>query len=122
RGNCAAAHLDIAHGVARPQVFAFYTENAVIHVSGTASFASEQLEFTIDPGSKGFRIIPLRSPPYVRGAFKNPKAGEKAEPLIARGAVAAALATRVTPAAALLALISPSDGEANQCRTTLSQM
>ncbi|KUT70312.1 hypothetical protein AWF03_26020 [Escherichia coli] len=43
-------------------------------------------------------------------------------PLIARGAVAAALATLVTPAAALLALISPSEGEANQCRTILSQM
>ncbi|XNM86712.1 hypothetical protein ACLK18_20015 [Escherichia coli] len=47
----------------------------------------------------------------------------KAGPLIARGAVlAAALATLVTPAAALLALISPSEGEANQCRTILSQM
>ncbi|EHC45234.1 hypothetical protein, partial [Salmonella enterica] len=40
----------------------------------------------------------------------------------ARGAVAAALATLVTPAAALLALISPSEGEANQCRTILTQM
>ncbi|MDU7303801.1 MAG: AsmA family protein, partial [Escherichia coli] len=76
RVNCAAANLDIANGVARPQVFAFDTENALINVTGTA----------------------------------------------ARGAVAAALATLVTPAAALLALISPSEGEANQCRTILSQM
>nr|VUD34346.1 AsmA family protein [Raoultella sp. NCTC 9187] len=43
-------------------------------------------------------------------------------PLIARGAVAAALATLVTPAAALLALVSPAEGEANQCQTILSQM
>ena len=76
---------------------------------------------TIDPESKGIRIITLRSPLYVRGTFKNPQAGVKAGPLIARGAVAAALATLVTPAA-LLALISPSEGEANQCRTILSQM
>ncbi len=41
---------------------------------------------------------------YV-GRLKNPQAGVKAGPLIARGAVAAALATLVTPAAALLALI-----------------
>ncbi|XPE67244.1 hypothetical protein ACNKHR_14295 [Shigella flexneri] len=47
------------------------------------------------------------------GTFKNPQAGVKAGPLIARGAVAAALATLVTPAAALLALISPSEGEAS---------
>jgi hypothetical protein len=57
---------------------------------------------------------------YVRGTFKNPQAGVKPGPLIARGAVAAALATLVTPAAALLALISPSEGEANQCRAILA--
>ncbi len=49
RVNCAAANLDIANGVARPQVFAFDTENALINVTGTASFASEQLDLTIDP-------------------------------------------------------------------------
>jgi len=122
RVNCAAANLDIVNGVARPQVFAFDTENALINVTGTASFASEQLDLTIDPESKGIRIVTLRSPLYVRGTFKNPQAGVKAGPLIVRGAVAAALATLVTPAAALLALISPSEGDANQCRAILSQM
>lgn len=122
RVNCAAANLDIVNGVARPQILAFDTENALINVTGTASFASEQLDLTIDPESKGIRIITLRSPLYVRGTFKNPQAGVKAGPLIARGAVAAALATLVTPAAALLALISPSEGDANQCRTILSQL
>jgi uncharacterized protein involved in outer membrane biogenesis len=122
RVNCAAANVDVVNGVARPQMFAFDTENALINVTGTASFASEQLDLTIDPESKGFRITTLRSPLYVRGTFKSPNAGVKAGPLIARGAVAAALATLVTPAAALLALISPAEDEANQCRAILSQM
>lgn len=122
RVNCAAANIDLVNGVARPQIFAFDTENAVINVTGTASMASEQLDLTINPESKGIRIVTLRSPLYVRGTFKNPDAGVKAGPLIARGAVAAALATLVTPAAALLALISPSEGDANQCRNILAQM
>ncbi|MEB6381352.1 AsmA family protein [Leclercia adecarboxylata] len=122
RVNCAAANIDLVNGVARPQIFAFDTENAVINVTGTASMASEQLDLTINPESKGIRIVTLRSPLYVRGSFKDPDAGVKAGPLIARGAVAAALATLVTPAAALLALISPSEGQANQCQTILSQM
>ncbi|ENT2951097.1 AsmA family protein [Klebsiella aerogenes] len=122
RVNCAAANIDVVNGVARPQIFAFDTENALINITGTASFASEQLNLTVDPESKGLRVITLRSPLYVRGTFKSPDAGVKAGPLIARGAVAAALATLVTPAAALLALISPAEGEANQCRTILSQM
>ncbi|WP_318368678.1 AsmA family protein [Enterobacter sp.] len=122
RVNCAAANLDLVNGVARPQIFAFDTENAIINVTGTASMASEQLDLTINPESKGIRIVTLRSPLYVRGSFKNPQAGVKAGPLIARGAVAAALATLVTPAAALLALISPSEGQENQCGVILSQM
>ncbi len=122
RVNCAAANIDLVNGVARPQIFAFDTENAVINVTGTASMASEQLDLTINPESKGIRIVTLRSPLYVRGSFKDPDAGVKAGPLIARGAVAAALATLVTPVAALLALISPSEGQANQCQTILSQM
>jgi len=122
RVNCAAANIELVNGVARPRIFAFDTENAVINVTGTASMASEQLDLTINPESKGIRIVTLRSPLYVRGPFKDPQAGVKPGPLIARGAVAAALATLVTPAAALLALISPSEGQANQCQVILSQM
>ena len=77
---------------------------------------------TIDPESKGLRVITLRSPLYVRGTFKHPDYGVKPGPLIVRGAVAAALATLVTPAAALLALISPSEGDNNQCHAILSQL
>lgn len=122
RINCAAANLDLRGGVATPRLFAFDTENALINVTGTTNFASERLDLTIDPESKGIRIMTLRSPLYVRGTFKNPDAGVKAGPLIARGAVAAALATLVTPAAALLALISPSEGSDNQCKNILGQM
>lgn len=122
RVNCAAANLDLVNGVARPQIFAFDTENALINITGTTSFANERLDLTINPESKGVRIVTLRSPLYVRGSFKNPDYGVKPGPLIARGAVAAALATLVTPAAALLALISPSEGSENQCGAILSQM
>lgn len=122
RVNCAAANVDIHSGIATPRILAFDTENALINVTGTASFASEQLNLTIDPESKGIRIITLRSPLYVRGTFKNPDYGVKPGPLIVRGAVAAALAALVTPAAALLALVSPSEGDANQCHVILSQM
>lgn len=122
RINCAAANLDLRNGIATPRIFAFDTENALINVTGSTNFASERLDLTIDPESKGIRIITLRSPLYVRGTFKSPDAGVKPGPLIIRGAVAAALATLVTPAAALAALISPSEGSDNQCRTILGQM
>ena len=122
RINCAATDLNIRQGVATPRLFVFDTENAVINITGNTNFASERLDLSINPESKGVRIITLRSPLYVRGTFKNPDAGVKAGPLLARGAAAVALGAVVTPAAALLALISPSDNEDNQCSNVLQQM
>lgn len=120
--NCAAADLGIRNGLATPRVFLFDTENAVIHIDGTTNLGTERLDLSINPDSKGLRIVTLRSPLYVRGTFKNPSAGVKAGPLIVRGAAAVALGTVLTPAAALLALISPSKGEENQCGPILQQM
>ena len=122
RINCAAADLDVANGVASSKLFVFDTENAVINISGTTNFANERMDLSINPESKGVRIITLRSPLYVRGTFKNPDAGVKAGPLLARGAAAVALGAVVAPAAALLALISPSDNEQNQCVNVLQDM
>ncbi|WP_292985110.1 AsmA family protein [Pantoea sp.] len=122
RINCAATDLKLQNGVATPNLFVFDTENAIINVSGNANFASERLDLSVNPESKGIRIVTLRSPLYVRGTFKNPDAGVKAGPLLARGAAAVALGAVVGPAAALLALISPSDNEDNQCSNVLQQM
>lgn len=120
--NCAATDLDIRQGLATPKLFLLDTENAVINVTGNVNFANERLDLSINPESKGIRIITLRSPLYVRGTFKNPDAGVKAGPLIARGAAAIALGAVVAPAAALVALISPSDTDDNQCSNVLQQM
>ncbi|WP_413729232.1 AsmA family protein [Sodalis sp. RH22] len=120
--NCAAADLGVRNGLATPRLFVFDTENAVINIAGTTNFSSERLDLSINPDSKGMRIVTLRSPLYVRGTFKNPDAGVKPGPLIARGAAAVALGAVLAPAAALLALISPSGGEENQCGPILQEM
>lgn len=121
--NCAAADVGIRDGVAAPRLFVFDTENAVINISGNTNLATERLDLSIDPESKGMRVLTLRSPLYVKGTFKHPDAGVKAGPLIARGAAAVALGVVLAPAAALLALVSPSEGgDENQCGQILQKM
>ncbi|VEA69122.1 putative assembly protein [Serratia plymuthica] len=121
--NCAAADVGIRNGVAAPRLFVFDTENAVINISGNTNLATERLDLSIDPESKGMRVLTLRSPLYVKGTFKHPDAGVKAGPLIARGAAAVALGVVLAPAAALLALVSPSEGsDENQCGQILQKM
>ncbi|SED34019.1 AsmA family protein [Pseudomonas migulae] len=120
--NCAAADFDIKTGLATTRLFVFDTENAIIYIDGTANMATEQLDLTITPESKGWRVISLRSPLYVRGKFIKPDAGVKAVPLILRGAGMVALGVIAAPAAGLLALVAPSGGEPNQCAPLLQQM
>ncbi|WP_140919624.1 AsmA family protein [Limnobaculum xujianqingii] len=120
--NCVAADVNIRDGLASPRLLVFDTENAIINVTGQTNFATERLDLSIDPQSKGMRLLTLRSPLYVKGTFKNPQPGVEAAPLIARGAAAVALGVVVAPAAALLALVSPSEGEENQCGQVLKQM
>lgn len=120
--NCAAADFDIKTGLASTQLFVFDTENAIIYIDGTANMATEQLDLTVTPESKGWRLISLRSPLYVRGKFIKPDAGVKAVPLLLRGAGMVALGVIAAPAAGLLALVAPSGGEPNQCAPLLEQM
>ncbi|CNG85618.1 AsmA family protein [Yersinia massiliensis] len=120
--NCAVADIQLRNGLATPRLFVIDTENAIINVTGNINFATERLDLSIDPESKGLRILTLRSPLYVKGTFKQPDAGVKAGPLIARGTIAAVLGVALTPAAALLALISPSEAEENQCTPFLNKI
>ncbi|POA30388.1 MULTISPECIES: AsmA family protein [unclassified Pseudomonas] len=120
--NCAAADFDVKTGLATSRLFVFDTENAIVYIDGTANMASEQLDLTITPESKGVRLISLRSPLYVRGKFIKPDTGVKGVPLMLRGAGMVALGVIAGPAAGLLALVAPSGGEPNQCAPLLEQM
>ncbi|TBU98845.1 AsmA family protein [Stutzerimonas kirkiae] len=121
--HCAAADLGIERGLMSTRLFVVDTDNAVVKVDGSANFASERLDFTITPATKGLRIFSLRSPLYVRGTFKAPDAGVEATPLALRGAGLLALGVAVAPAAGLLALVAPSAGdEPSQCEPLLRQI
>ena len=124
RINCAAADAGVKDGLLTTRLVVFDTENALIHVDGTANFKTEQLDLTIDPQSKGVRIISLRSPLYVSGPFKSPNAGVKTVPLLARGAGMLALGAIVAPVAGLVALVVPSGGgdQVNECVPLLEKM
>jgi uncharacterized protein involved in outer membrane biogenesis len=122
--DCAAADLAAQDGLFRTRLFVFDTQDALIDVKGTVNFADEKLDLDVTPHTKGFRVLSLRSPLYVRGTLKNPDVGVHAGPLLARGAGAVALGVVAAPAVALLALVVPSHdtGNANTCTAVLQQM
>ena len=122
--NCAASDMTAKDGLFDMRLFVFDTDDAVINVDGTVNFASETLDLNVVPHTKGFRIFSLRSPLYVKGTLKDPDVGVHAGPLLMRGAGVVALGVVAAPAAALLALVSPSHGDNgdNTCRAVLQQL
>jgi hypothetical protein len=122
--NCAASDLVATNGLFDARLFVFDTADATINVTGTVNMDTEALNLDVVPHTKGFRILSLRSPLYVKGTMKDPHVGVQPGPLILRGGGAVALGVVAAPVAALLALVSPNrgtDGE-NTCSTVLQEM
>lgn len=119
--NCMAADFAVTKGLAQTREFIIDTDDAVINVNGSVNLASEQLNLTLKPDSKGLRIITLRSPLYVTGTFKQPDVSVDKGVLALKAGGALALAVAAAPVAALLPLINTGPGKDSECGKLLAQ-
>lgn len=119
--NCMAADFGVTNGVMQTRTFILDTADATIAAEGNINFAEEKLNLTLQPDSKGIRVISLRSPLYVSGTFKKPDVGVDKGVVAAKAGAAALLGVAAAPAAALLALINPGPGEDSPCVPLLKQ-
>jgi len=119
--NCMAADFAVTKGLAQTREFIVDTDDAVIGVNGSVNLATEQLNLTLKPDSKGLRIITLRSPLYVTGTFKQPDVSVDKGMLALKAGGAVALAVAAAPVAALLPLINTGPGKDSECGKLLAQ-
>lgn len=121
--NCAAANFEANSGTYYSRLFLIDTDAAQINIDGSVDLASEKLDLTIHPDTKGLRLFSLRSPIHVKGTFKKPDVGIDKGVLFARGAGAVGLAVLAAPAAALLPLTSGlGKGDEDRCTPLLDSM
>jgi uncharacterized protein involved in outer membrane biogenesis len=121
RIHCAASDVVISNGVAEPRIFALDTDDALINVDGTVDLRSEDLDLTVRPHTKGFRVFSLRSPLHVDGTFAQPKVGVDLPALALRGGAVIGLAL-ISPFAALLPLVAPSNVGDSPCAQMFASM
>ena len=116
--NCMASDFAVTRGVMQTRTFVVDTEEAVINASGTINLATEQIDLTLKPQTKGLRIFSLRAPLYVRGNFSKPAVSVDKGVLAmkAGGAIALGLAA---PLAALIPLINAGPGMDSPCAALL---
>lgn len=119
--HCMAADFKVTDGKAQARQFIVDTDDATVHVTGSVDLASEKLDLTMKPDSKGLRIITLRSPIYLTGTFKDPDVSIDKKVLALKAGGAVALAVVAAPAAALLPLINAGPDQDSECAALLAQ-
>jgi uncharacterized protein involved in outer membrane biogenesis len=118
--NCMATDFGVTNGLMQTRVFVIDTDEAIITASGTINLASEQVDLTLRPQTKEFRIFSLRAPLYVRGQFNAPRVSvdKGVLALKAGGALALGLAA---PFAALIPLVNTGPGHDSPCARLLAE-
>lgn len=119
--NCLASDFVVDKGQMTPRILLVDTEDSIINVTGGIDLSGEELGLTINPRSKGLRILSLRAPIYVNGTFVKPDISidKKVIGLKAGGAVALAVIAPV--ATALLPLANLGKDEESPCAALLAQ-
>ncbi len=118
--NCMATDLTVTNGLIQTKTLVVDTEDAVMHVDGQINLATEKLDLTIKPVTKGLRIVSLRAPLYVRGSFKNPDV-DVDKGVLAMKAGGSVLLGALAPVTALLPLINVGREEENNCAVMLKE-
>lgn len=122
--NCMATDFDVNNGLMQVRRFIIDTDDAIIDVSGNINLAQEQLDLTINPNSKGLRLLSLRAPLYARGSFMQPSVSIDKGVLAMKAGGAIALAVlapaALVPVAALVPLINIGAGEDSKCASLLA--
>lgn len=121
RLNCLAGDFAVTRGVMQARTLVLDTEDATINVTGQIDLARERLNLTIEPDSKGLRVISLRAPLYVRGTFRNPQVEIDKGVLAMRAGGAAVLAALAPVLTAVLPLVNLGDHSDAECGRLLRE-
>jgi uncharacterized protein involved in outer membrane biogenesis len=118
--NCMATDFGVTNGLMQTRTFVVDTDEATITADGTVNLANEQMNLTLRPQTKSFRIFSLRSPLHVSGPFSKPNVGVDKGAVAMKAGGAVLLATAAAPLAALLPLINTGPGENSACGKLLA--
>ncbi|MGZ6016590.1 MAG: AsmA family protein [Phenylobacterium sp.] len=105
--RCAVGAFDVKAGVLNTSQLVFDTEPVLVTGAGQINLDTEKLALRLQGHPKKFQLVRLVVPVDVEGAIRSPKIRLEKGPAIAQGGVAAALATVISPLAALLPFVDP---------------
>ncbi|MEO8153498.1 MAG: AsmA family protein [Rhizobacter sp.] len=120
--SCALADMQAEQGVLRPRALVVDTGDSTVWGDGTVSMKDETLNLRVVVTPKDFSPLTLRTPLYVKGAFRSPHISIEKAPL-ARKLGKSILLALINPLAALIPLVDKGGGDegADSCAQLLER-
>jgi len=119
--RCGVAHFQAVNGVFNAKEIVFDTGPVVVTGGGTVNMETERLDLKVQGHPKKFRLVRVILPITAQGTLLRPKLGVQPGAAIAQGGVALALASFLSPLAAVLPFIDPGLAKDANCSGLLSE-
>jgi uncharacterized protein involved in outer membrane biogenesis len=119
--RCGVANFKADNGDLKATTFLIDTTNVLVTGQGQIDLKDEALDLSLRGQPKQVRILRLRTPITVRGTLLQPKIGVQPGKLAAQTGGAVALATLLTPVAALLAFVDGGLAKDANCAALIGQ-
>jgi uncharacterized protein involved in outer membrane biogenesis len=119
--RCGVANFKANNGDLQATTFVIDTTNVLVTGQGQVNLKDETLDLSLRGQPKKVRILRLRTPITLRGTLLQPKIGVDPGKLAAQTGGAVALATLLTPVAALLAFVDGGLAKDANCAALIGQ-
>jgi uncharacterized protein involved in outer membrane biogenesis len=119
--RCGVLHMSARGGVMNADRLVVDTGPVLIDGNATINLDTEHLMFRLKGHPKKFQLLRLLAPITVSGPMLAPKVGIEKGPAIAQGGVALALASVLSPVAALLPFVDAGLAKDANCTGLVSQ-
>jgi hypothetical protein len=118
--RCGVAHFQATNGVLTANQIVFDTGPTLVTGSGTINMDTERLDFQLKGHPKKFQLVRLVAPVTVKGTLLSPKVGVETGQAIGQGGLGLALATVLSPLAAVLPFIDAGLAKDANCQALLA--
>jgi hypothetical protein len=119
--RCGVANFKATNGDLQATTFLLDTTNVLVTGQGQIDLKDEKLDLSLRGQPKKVRMLRLRTPITVRGTLLQPKIGVEPGKLAAQTGGAVALATLLTPVAAVLAFVDGGLAKDANCAALIGQ-
>lgn len=119
--RCGVAHFQATNGLLTANQIVFDTGPTLVTGSGSINMDTERLDFRLKGHPKKFQLVRVLLPVTVGGNLTGPKVGVDTSKAIGQGGVGIALATFLTPLAAVLPFIDPGLAKDANCSALLAE-